>query len=95
MVEALEFDMIVEEKEVINARKLAISIKSQFCVTGRDTEVVAVKAGLKETEQPVREEEVWPSNGAGGHEHGQAAWCSRRWSRRGRATSTIRWTGPA
>ena len=86
MVEALEFDMIVEEKEVINARKLTISLKSQFCVTGRDTEVVAVKAGLKEREQPVREEEVWPSNGAGGHEHGQAAWCSRRWSRRGRAT---------
>ena len=45
--EALECDMIVEEKEVRNARKLAISIKSQFCVTGRDTEVVAVQAGLK------------------------------------------------
>ena len=47
MVEALECVMIVEEKEVMNARNLAISIKSQFCVTGRDTEVVAVQAGLK------------------------------------------------
>ena len=62
-MEALECDMIVEEKEVMNARNLAISIKSQFCVTGRDTEVVAVQAGLKEREQPVQEEEVWPSDG--------------------------------
>ena len=46
VMETVESDMIVEEKEVRNARKLVISIKSQFCVTGRDTEVVAVQAGL-------------------------------------------------
>ena len=56
---------------MMNARKLAISIKSQFCVTGRDTEVVALQAGLKERHQPVQEEEVWHSDGAGEHEHGQ------------------------
>ena len=55
VVEALECDNIVEEKEVINARKLAISIKSRFCVTGRDTEV---QAGLHTGEQPLQEEEV-------------------------------------
>ena len=54
-MEALECDNIVEEKEVINARKLAISIKSRFCVTGRDTEV---QAGLHTGEQPLQEEEV-------------------------------------
>ena len=51
-MEALECVMIVEEKEVMNARNLAISIKSQCC-TGRDTEVVSVQcvqAGLKERE---------------------------------------------
>ena len=68
VVEALECDNIVEEKEVINARKLAISIKSRFCVTGRDTEV---QAGLHTGEQPVQEEEVWAGDVAGGHEHGQ------------------------
>ena len=51
----VERDMIVEEKEVMNARKLAISIKSRFCVTGRDT---GVQAGLHTGEQPVQEEEV-------------------------------------
>ena len=55
VVEALECDMIVEEKEVMNAIKLAISIKSRFCVTGRDTEV---QAGLHTGEQPLQEEEV-------------------------------------
>ena len=56
-MEALECDMIVEEKEVRNARKLAISIKSQLCVTGRDTEVLAVQAALHEGLQPLQEEE--------------------------------------
>ena len=83
MVEALECVMIVEEKEVMNARNLAISIKSQFCVTGRDTEVVAVQAGLKERGQPVQEEEV------------RMGWRTRRWSGRGRSAWTIRWTEPA
>ena len=67
MVEALECDMIVEEKEVMIARKLAISIKSRFCVTGRDT---GVQAGLHTGEQPVQEEEVLALDVAGRHKHG-------------------------
>ena len=54
-MEALECDMIVEEKEVRNARKLAISINSQLWVTGRDTEAAAVQAGLNEGLQPLQE----------------------------------------
>ena len=30
-----------------------------------------MQKGLKEREQPVQEEEVWPSDGTGGHGHGQ------------------------
>ena len=68
VMETVECDLIVEEKEVMNARKLAILIKSRFCITGRDT---GVQAGLHTGEQPVKEEEVWAWDVAGGQEHGQ------------------------
>ena len=68
VMETVECDTIVEEKEVMNARKLAILINSRFCITGRDT---GVQAGLHTGEQPVQEEEVWAWDVAGGHEHGQ------------------------
>ena len=67
-VEAVECDLVFEEKEMLNARKLALLIKSQFCVAGWDTEV---QAGLHAGVQPVQDEEVWPWDGGEGHEHGQ------------------------
>ena len=67
VVEAVDCDLVVEEKDMLNARKLAILIKSQFCVTGWDTEV---QAGLHAGVQPVQEEEVWRWDGGEGYEHG-------------------------
>ena len=78
---AMECDMIAEQKEEFNARKLATSLKSQFSyyVTGRDTEAggqagqtAGVQAGLNEDGGPWNDGEGH-AHDHGGKEDGQSA----------------------
>ena len=106
VAEGLECDMIVEEKEVMNARKLAIWIDSLFSATDRNTEV-EVQEGSLYSEQ---EEAALPWGGAEGHKHGQpdvqetremvrrtSTWTGTAWARQDLATigrffcQTISW----
>ena len=68
---AMECDLIVKQKEEFNARKVAITHKSHFDVTGRDTEAGG-HAGQTAGEQPGQNEEGGPwDHGEGrGQEHG-------------------------